>query len=99
MASTWLAISLSMAHLRISMSQAAVSRANASTLRRMGASLLVLRMTLSSSVLIKQRMAKCSAPSANHLSTYRRHVQALRSGAKPKVTFSMTLSPLLMNYS
>jgi hypothetical protein len=90
---------LLMAHLRINMSRVAISRENTSILKRMGTSLLVLGTTLSSSVLIRKRMAKCCATSANHLSTCRRHVQALRSGAKPKVTFSMTLSPSLMNCS
>jgi hypothetical protein len=91
-------LSLSMARLRINM-RAAVSRANASILRRMGTSLLVPRTTLSSSVLIRKRKVGCCAPSANHLSTCGRLVQALRSGAKAKVTFSMILSPLLTNCS
>jgi hypothetical protein len=51
------------------------------------------------SVAIRKRMAKCSTSSANHLSTCRRHVQVLRNGANSKVTFGVTLYPLLMNYS
>jgi hypothetical protein len=66
---------------------------------RMGTSQLVPGTTLSSSVLIRKRTVRCCVLSANHLSTCRRLVQALRSGAKLKVPFSMILSLLMTNCS